>query len=125
MLSDPIMTLAAIIGGLAVIFGGLLSIYRIARRVDDTIGKDDNGKTLSDRMSKVEYQLWENGGESLADRVNRIERHSEHTATEVSLIKDILLNLVGAAAQPAPKKARKTRATAPAFGLAKFDNDDN
>lgn len=125
MLSDPIMSIAAIVGGLAVIFGGLVSIYRIARRVDDAIGKDEKGKTLSERMSKVEYQLWENGGESLADRVNRIERHSEHTATEVSLIKDILLNMVGAATQPAPKKARKTRAAAPAFGLVKFDTDDN
>ena len=125
MLSDPIMSLAAIIGGLTIIFGGLISIYRIARRVDDAIGKDDNGKTLSERMSKVEYQLWENGGESLADRVNRIEKHSQHTATEVSLIKDILLNMVGAVTQPAPKKARRTRAAAPAFGLAKFDNDDN
>lgn len=125
MLSDPIMSLAAIIGGIAVIFGGLVSIYRIARRVDDAIGKDENGKTLSERMSKVEYQLWENGGASLADRVNRVESYSSHTATEVSLIKEILLNMVGAAPAPAPKKARRTRAAAPAFGLTKFDNDDN
>lgn len=122
MLSDPIMTLAAIVGGVTVIFGGLISIYKIARRVDDAIGKDDSGKTVSDRLSKVEYQLWENGGESLADRVNRIEKHSAHTATEVSLIKDLLLNIVGVAAAPAPKRSRKA---SPAFGLAKFDNDDN
>lgn len=125
MLSDSIMTAAAIVGGLAVIFGGVVSIYKIARRIDDTIGIGDDGKTVSDRLAKVEYQLWENGGESLADRVNRIEKHSQHTATEVSLIKDILLNMVGAVTQPAPKRSRKSQAASPAFGLVKFDNDDN
>lgn len=120
MLSDPIMSLAAIVGGIAVIFGGLVSIYRIARRVDDAIGKDEDGKTLSERMSKVEYQLWENGGESMADRVKRTEKTSEHTATEVSLIKDILLNMVAATTQPAPKRARKS---SPAFGLVTFEDE--
>jgi hypothetical protein len=124
MLSESIMTAAAIVGGLTVIFGGVVSIYKIARRLDDTIGTDDSGKTVADRLSKVEYQLWENGGESLADRVNRIEKHAQHTATEVSLIKDILLNMVGAATQPAQKRARKARGTAPAFGLVTFDDDD-
>jgi hypothetical protein len=108
---DIILTVGGVIGALVVIVGGLISVYKIARKVDDAIGQDTDGRTLADRLSRVEHQLWENGGSSLADRVNRIETHSATTATEVAIIKEILINSVVAAPIEKPRQ-RKARASA-------------
>jgi hypothetical protein len=124
MLSNTIMSVAAIFGALAVIGGGIISIYKIARRLDDAVGTDEEGRTIAERLNKVEYQLWENGGSSLADRVNRIERSSEHTATEVSLIKDILLNMIAPVQEKPVRKTRRAGGASPAFGLSTFNTED-
>jgi hypothetical protein len=91
---DIIITVAAIVAGIGTLVAALVSVYRIARRVDDAIGKDAQGRTISDRLERVEHQLWENGGSSLADRVNRIEATSAQTHTETVLIKEILVAMV-------------------------------
>jgi hypothetical protein len=91
MAQELILTTAAVITALGVIAGSLFAIYRVARRIGDTIGVDKNGRTISDRLDRVEHQLWENGGSSLADRVNTIEAHSIKTTTELTLIKDFLI----------------------------------
>lgn len=128
VVNEFIMTVAGAIGATAVIFGALYSIYKIARRLDTAIGTDSDGKTVSDRLSRVENQLWENGGTSLADRVNRIEDLSKQTATEVGFIKEILL---GAITQEPAIKQRRTRqkktsgvVAAPVFGLSVADLDE-
>jgi thymidylate kinase len=69
-------------------------VYRIARRLDDAVGKDSHGRTLSERLERVEHQLWENGGSSLADRVNRIEATAAQTHTETVMVKEILVAMV-------------------------------
>lgn len=92
---DAIFTVAAIITGIATIIGALVAVYRIARRLDDAVGKDSSGRTLSERLERVEHQLWENGGSSLADRVNRIEDTAAKTHTETILVKEILVAMVG------------------------------
>ena len=69
-------------------------IYKTAKRIERAIGVDKNGRTLSDRMDRVEHQLWENGGSSLADRVNRIEDTANKTAAEVAVVKDLVLVMV-------------------------------
>lgn len=91
---DVIFTAAAIITGIGTIIGALIAVYRIARRLDDAVGKDAQGRTISDRLERVEHQLWENGGSSLADRVNRIEATAGKTHTETVLIKEILVAMV-------------------------------
>lgn len=93
MTLDLILTFAAIITALGVIVGLVVSLYRLARRIDAALGVDSQGRTLSDRLDRVEHQLWENGGSSLADRVNNIEHHVIRTSTEIDLIKDITLGL--------------------------------
>jgi hypothetical protein len=87
-----IMSIAAIVGGLVTIAGALYAVYKVARRIDDAIGVDSKGRTISERLDRVEHQLWENGGSSLADRVNRIERAADHTTTEMALIKDFIMS---------------------------------
>jgi hypothetical protein len=58
-------------------------------------------------VGRIEYQLWENGGESLKDQVNAMEVLARQTSIEVSFIKDIILSATTIEAEPL--KAVKTR----------------
>jgi len=93
MATDIIITIASIFGALTVIFGAVFSSYKLAKRIDAAIGVDKNGRTISDRLDKVEHQLWENGGSSLADRVNNIEKHVVKVSTEIDFIKNLTLGI--------------------------------
>lgn len=84
-------TVVIVLGGIVAIAGFMLSIYKIAKRIDLAVGVDSDGKTLSDRMSRVEHQLWENGGNSLKDQVNSIEACQIEIKAEMGIIKDILV----------------------------------
>jgi len=100
----------AFIGGISVVGGVLYTLYKVVHRIDAAIGVDEKGRTISDRMDRVEYQLWENGGESLKDQVNKIERHALQTATEVGIIKEIMLQAVSISETPSPTpKTRKKK----------------
>lgn len=103
MAQELILTIAALITAAGIIFGALIAIYKLARRIGDAIGVDKNGRTIADRLDRVEHQLWENGGSSLADRVNIIEAHSIKTSAEVELIKDFIITNK---AVETPKKTR-------------------
>jgi hypothetical protein len=91
MTQEFVLSIAAIISGITVIFGGVLSIYKISKRIDSAIGLDSKGRTLSERLDRVEHQLWENGGSSLADRVNTIEKHTVKISAEVELVKHLII----------------------------------
>jgi hypothetical protein len=97
------------LGGTLTIIAVLIAVYKIAKRVEEAIGVDSKGRTISDRLDRVEYQLWENGGSSLADRVNRIQAHSIETSTEVKFIKDLIINNSIPVVQEIPKKRRSTQ----------------
>lgn len=84
-------TVVLFLGGAATVIASLLAVYKIAKRVEQAIGTDEKGRTLSQRLDRVEHQLWENGGSSLADRVNKIEACSIETSTEVKFIKELII----------------------------------
>jgi hypothetical protein len=109
MPTDVILTIAAVITALGIIIGAVLATYRLARRIGDAIGVDNAGRTLSERLERVEHQLWPNGGSSLADRVNSIERCTTETSAELRIIKDILIGMPSYAPieQKAPTRRRK------------------
>lgn len=114
MTTELILTVAAVTTAIGVILGSLVAIYKVARRIGDAIGVDSSGKTLAERMGRVEHQLWENGGSSLADRVNTIEAHVLKTSAEVELVKDIIIatqgpNLQGLPVMSEPLKHKKAR----------------
>lgn len=102
MTAEIILTIAAIITALGVIFGGVYATYRIVHRIGQALGVDAQGRTIADRLDRVEHQLWENGGSSLADRVNNIEAHVLKVSTEINFIKDLTLTTQNALLQPAP-----------------------
>jgi hypothetical protein len=107
MTEQLILTVAAIITSIGVILGSLVAIYKVARRIGDTIGVDKNGRTLSERLDRVEHQLWENGGSSLADRVNTIEEHVIKTSAKLELIENLLVNSSKATVEPIKKTRTK------------------
>lgn len=105
--------IVAFISGASIIAGILYTLYKVVKRIDLAIGVDEKGRTISDRMDRVEYQLWENGGESLKDQVNKIEKHAIQTATEVGVIKEIMLQAVSIADTSKPVvKTRKKKTNA-------------
>lgn len=65
-------------------------VYRIARRIDDALGVDREGRTISDRLSRVEHQLFPNGGSSLTDKINRIEFEQRHMQTDIASLKAVM-----------------------------------
>jgi len=83
-----------IIGGGLFLLAFIYKIYKIINRVETAIGTDEQGRTMSERMDRVEYQLWENGGNSMKDQMNDQGELAKHTAVEVKFIKDILIQLI-------------------------------
>lgn len=120
MPQEAIATIAGIAGGLTAIFALLYTIYKIARRLDDAVGVDKQGRTISERLDRVEHQLWKNGGDSLADQVGNVMDQSKETATEVRLMKEILLKLVGQV-----PGGQDTLRAAPSFGLKQAKTEDD
>lgn len=113
MTSEVLIAVAATITAFTILTGAVIAIYRIAKRIDDALGLDKEGRTVSERLERVEHQLWENGGSSLADRVNNIEKHVVKVSTEIEFIKNITLGLHEASpdTQPLPKPlVKKPRA---------------
>lgn len=86
--------IVGITGAISALCVFLYSVYKIAKRIDAAIGVDEEGRTLSNRMDKVEYQLWPNGGQSLADRVNSIDKTNNQMMTEVQIIKELVLGMI-------------------------------
>jgi len=93
--------IVGITGAISALCIFLYSVYKIAKRIDAAIGVDEQGRTLSDRMDKVEYQLWPNGGLSMADRVNAIDKTNNQMMTEVKIIKELVLGMIDTSAQAA------------------------
>ncbi len=114
MTSEFLMALAATITAFSVLIGAFFAIYKVAKRIGDALGVDREGRTIADRLDRVEHQLWENGGSSLADRVNNIEMHIVKVSAEVELIKDITLGLhnsVTGATPVVPQKRSSRKAS--------------
>ena len=98
--------IVGITGAISALCIFMYSVYKIAKRIDGSIGVDGEGRTLSDRMDKVEYQLWPNGGQSMADRVNSIDRTNNQMMTEVQIIKELVLGMIDTS-QQASVEAKK------------------
>jgi hypothetical protein len=101
MTNELIMAVTASITAFGVLSGIVIAVYKVAKKIGDAIGVDAHGRTLSNRLERVEHQLWENGGSSLADRVNNIEVHVVKVSTEIEFIKDLTMGMHAAQSGPA------------------------
>lgn len=96
---DAVIAAAAILGALTVIAGTLYKLYGVAKRIDSTIGVDDSGRTLSQRLMAMEDAVLPHGRESLPARVDHIEGRVERMAVEVSMIRDVVVTSAAASSQ--------------------------
>jgi hypothetical protein len=87
VVDEWILALAAFIIATAVIWKGMSSIYNVVRRMEETLGVDEQGRTISDRLNRVEHQLFPNGGSSLTDKINRIAFEQKELKHELDLVK--------------------------------------
>jgi hypothetical protein len=92
--SEPLLAVAAIVVALGVIIGAIVKVYRIAHRIDAALGVDANGRTVAERLTRVEHQLWPNGGSSLPDKIGRVEDAQIAQTAEIRIIRDLLTSLV-------------------------------
>jgi len=99
-----------ILGAMTAIGSFFYAIFKIAKRIDSAIGVDSDGRTLSERMDKVEYQLWPNNGSSLADKVDKVEKNTAQNSTELRIIKELVMVIVQAHQESTEKKSRSKKA---------------
>jgi hypothetical protein len=93
-IASNLITISVALGITAVISGALYSIHRVATKIEKVIGTDVAGRTIMERMTRVEYQLWPNGGGSLADQVATNTLEQRDTAKDVTFIKDVVLQML-------------------------------
>lgn len=75
--------------------------YTLARKFENLLGKDLQGRTIVDRLERVEHQLYPNGGSSLTDKVdyirrdqNKMKNQISQVSGELSVIKEIVTVIV-------------------------------
>ena len=89
-INEQVIAIAALLIAATAICMFSYRIYKVARRIDDTLGTDKQGRTVSERLARVEHQLFPNGGSSLTDKINRVESEQKTMQGEISAIKATL-----------------------------------
>ena len=98
---EPILVTSAVIAAITGIVGLLWKITKLLRRGEQLLATDSDGKTSIDRiserltghdtaLSRIDYQLHPNGGGSLSDKVNKVEKE----IVGVKAQQDIMLGLL-------------------------------
>lgn len=91
---EQAISIAALLLAVTTIAVFTFRVYKIARRIDDALGVDKEGRTISDRLSRVEYQLFPNGGASLSDKINRIESEQRTMQGKIDTVEGIVNTLL-------------------------------
>lgn len=87
---EIVLTVGAVTGAFLVIVGALFKLYKVAKRIDDALGLDSQGRTVADRLGRIEHQLFPNGGSSLTDKINQIAHEQRGMKGELDTVKDIM-----------------------------------
>jgi len=88
------LTVAGIVGALATIFGGFRWIYKTANRIENNLGVDKDGRSVAERMARVEHQVFPNGGGSLSDQVKEVAEAVIEIKAKTDIIEQLLMNMV-------------------------------
>ena len=92
--TEGVILVGAVVAALTGIGIFVHKIYKIAKRIDGALGVDKEGRSVSERLGRVEHQLFPNGGSSLTDKINRIEHEQKQMKGEISAFKEILTMLL-------------------------------
>lgn len=87
---EAILTIGAICGALIALGTLVNRIYKIAKRIDEAVGVDDQGRTLSQRLSSVEEQLRMPDGRTITEKINAIEREQVSLQSQVGMMQRLL-----------------------------------
>jgi len=92
---ETVLTVAALVTALTAIGYFLRKVYKIAHRIDQALGVDEKGRTISQRLDRVEHQLFPNGGSSLTDKINRIEKEQTVLFAQMETLRTMILSMIG------------------------------
>lgn len=90
MVVEWILGTAALIVALLVILRFGYTAYKAIHRIDEMLGVDRQGRTLSDRIERMEYQLFPNKGHSMDDRITQVAFDQKAIEGEVRAIRELL-----------------------------------
>ena len=93
-LQEQVFSISALVLAVTTIAFFTYRVYKIARRIDDALGVDKEGRTISDRLSRVEYQLFPNGGASLSDKIGKIESEQRVMQGKVDAVEKVVNTLL-------------------------------
>lgn len=93
--NEAVITIAAFLTALTVILYFLRKVYNVAHRIDQALGVDRQGRTISERLDRVEHQLFPNGGSSLTDKINRIEKEQNAMQAQIVSLHSLVIGLIG------------------------------
>ena len=93
-IQEQAISIAALLIAVTTIAIFTFRVYKIARRIDDALGVDKEGRTISDRLSRVEYQLFPNNGTSLSDKITRVESEQRVMQGKVDAVEGIVNTLL-------------------------------
>lgn len=94
---DPVqsvLAVAAVCGAVTVIGVFVSKLYKIAKHIEAAIGVDRSGRSLSDRLDRVEHHLFPNGGSSLTDKINRMEHDQKIMQGRMDTMERTLLSIL-------------------------------
>lgn len=80
----------AVVAAITAIAIFAMKTYRIIKRIDTVLGVDRQGRTISDRLDRVEHHLFPNGGSSLTDKINRIEFEQREMKGQMDAVETVL-----------------------------------
>lgn len=92
--TDSVIMVGAVVAALTAIGIFAMKIYRVLKRIDGVLGVDRQGRTISERLDRVEHQLFPNGGSSLTDKINRIEQEQKEMKGQLAAFERILNTLL-------------------------------
>ena len=87
---ETVIMVGAVVAALTAIAIFSMKVYRILKRIDGVLGVDRQGRTISERLDRVEHQLFPNGGSSLTDKINRIEQEQREMKGQLAAFERIL-----------------------------------
>jgi hypothetical protein len=88
--AESVIMAGAVVAALTAIGIFSVKIYKVLRRIDQVLGVDRQGRTISERLDRVEHQLFPNGGSSLTDKINRIEHEQREMRGQMAAFERIL-----------------------------------
>lgn len=94
MTAESIMTAGAVVGAIGIIITFCYKGYKVIKRIDDALGVDEQGRTVSQRLTAVEGQLTMPDGRSITEKINAIEREQVSLQAQFGTLQRLLGTLL-------------------------------